>query len=292
MPTATPLTTYYDQTNAPRLVRSYCVFVDFLGFRHEIKTAVELGNEDEVFQRFMRMVEPEIKQLVPSEKDSIEGWPRMWDAKVFTDNVVLGYALWSGHGEKEFGQAICQLVQFQISVAMQGHFVRGGWAVGNLFMNQNTVFGSALLDAHHLESSYAVFPRIVLSPEMKDYVLHHIAFYSSDAPQYEDLLIDAKGDVMTNYLAETIVDGRVNWALLEKHSQIISTRLSEYSSNERVLPKYQWLAAYHNFFCDLVRKGEGYSDAVRVVGAFPDYGLRSLKREDSPYPPSAKKAWM
>jgi hypothetical protein len=292
MSSEAPQTAYYDEKKAPRLVRSYCVFVDFLGFRHEIKAAVQSGQEEAVFHRFMRKVEPEIQRIiVPSDDDTLEGWPRMWDAKVFTDNVVLGYALWSGHGEKEFGHAICQLMEFQLSVALQGHFVRGGWAVGNLFMNQNTVFGSALLDAHDLESNHANYPRIVLSPEMKDYVLHHMAFYASDPPQCEHLLIDGKDDLATNYLSETVVDGCVEWELLEQHAQVISKSLGEHAGNERVLPKYQWLAAYHNYFCGLVRNGEGYSDVVRVRGEFPDFGIRCLRREDSPYPPSAKKAW-
>jgi len=284
-------TAYYDENGSPRLVRSYCVFVDFLGFRHEIKTAVQSGKEEEIFHRFMRTVEPEIQRIiVPSDDDTLEGWPRMWDAKVFTDNVVLGYALWSGHGENEFGHALFQLLEFQLSVALQGHFVRGGWAVGKLFMNQNTVYGTALIDAYDLESKEADVPRILLSAEMKDFVFRHMAFHS-EPPQCEHLMIDGKGAVMTNYLSETVVDGGVEWAMLEQHAKVITERLTEHAGSERVRSKYLWLASYHNHFCDLVQNGEGYSDVVRVQGEFPDFGIRCLRREDSPYPPSAKKAW-
>lgn len=286
------LTAFYDEKNEAQLRHSYCAFIDILGFTDEIKAAANSGREDDLFRRFMRDIEPQVRQvIVPSEKDNLDGWPRMWDAKVFTDNAILGYALWSGHGEKEFGHALFQLMEFQLGVALKGFFVRGGWAVGNLFMNQNTVFGSALLEAYALESKVAVYPRVILSPTMKDYVLHHMSFYAEDPPQCDHLLIDGAGVMMTHYLTETIPDGSVQWEWLEQHARTVSQRLGEFSGNARVFEKYQWLAAYHNFFCDQVHDAEGYSEEVRVPGDFPDFGLRRLRRDDSPYPPSPKKPW-
>ncbi|MEZ6117132.1 MAG: hypothetical protein R3C28_11240 [Pirellulaceae bacterium] len=140
------------------------MFADFLGFRHEIIESVKRGDEDKLFQRFMQDVEPAIDRVTkPSELEESTSFPRMWDAKVFTDNVVLGYVIWSATGEKEFGSAICDLMEFQLAAVLKGFFIRGGWAVGNLFMNRNTVFGAALLDAYDLETNVAVQPRIVLS---------------------------------------------------------------------------------------------------------------------------------
>lgn len=277
-------TIYFDDDKKPRLVQSYCVFADFLGYRHEIKEAVGRGEEEAVFQRFMDEIEPEIENIIqPSPNDDTPGFPRMWDAKVFTDNVVLGYAIWSDHGENEFGHAICQLIEFQMAVALKGFFVRGGWSFGNLFMNRNTVFGASLLDAYELESKVANYPRIILSDDLKDLVFRHMARYGSDPPQCYHLIVDADGLLMTNYLSEVIIEGEVYWEDLDRHAKLIAERLEEHSENDRVLEKYRWLAAYHNFFCAFLTDHEDYSDAILVKGDFPDYGLRQLLREDSPY---------
>lgn len=282
-------TAYFDSAGNPRLLKSYCVFADFLGFKHLIVESINQRQEETVFRRFMNEIEPQIDNIInPDPQDGADGFPRSWDAKVFTDNVVLGYALWSDRGEKEFGHAITQLIEFQYVTALKGFFVRGGWAVGNLFMNRNTVFGGSLLEAYDLENTKALFPRIILSDDMKELVFLHMARYAEDPPQCNDLLVDADGCLFTNYLSESIVYGEVQWDELHSHAQVIENRLNEYSANERILPKYQWLASYHNFFCDLVSNGEGYSDSVRVPGAFPKYGLRQLTHDESPYVVEAK----
>lgn len=284
-------TVFFDKDGKPQLLTSYCVFVDLLGFRHEIRAAVSSGSEKEVFDQFMSVVEPEIQRtMMPQEDEGDDRFPRCWDAKVFTDNVVLGYPIHS-HGESEFGFALTQLLEFQLHLALEGYFVRGGWSVGLLFMNQNTIYGSALLDAYDLEQEHAVYPRVILSEGVKDFVYHHMAFYAEHPPQCQHLLCDANGMLMTNYLSEVIGDEWIEWDWLVKHAKQISLRLEQYSGTKKVFAKYEWLAAYHNFFCDLLKDSEEYAEDVRVKGTFPDAGLRLLTREDSPYPPSPKRRW-
>ncbi len=43
--------------------------------------------------------------------------------------------------------------------------IRGGIAIGNLYHNDDIVFGKALNDAYYLESECAIFPRIILTEE-------------------------------------------------------------------------------------------------------------------------------
>jgi hypothetical protein len=44
--------------------------------------------------------------------------------------------------------------------------VRGGATVGNLYHSNGIVFGDALIEAYRLESSVAVYPRVVLSQKI------------------------------------------------------------------------------------------------------------------------------
>jgi hypothetical protein len=206
----------------------------------------------------------------------------MWDAKVFTDNIVLGYALWSGHGENEFGNVLMQVIEFQMSVALNGHFVRGGWAIGKLFMNANTVFGAPLLEAYELESTQAVFPKIILSDGVKDVVKHHMTFYAEDnrPPHCRYIAIDNVGTLFVHYLMWLAEGEEIDWEPLQTHKQRVEDNLTRHKENGRVYAKYEWLAAYHNFFCDYYADEPGYSAGYRIAGTFPDFGIRFLERTD------------
>lgn len=277
-------TVYYDGNGKPRLVPSFCVFADFLGYRNEIREAIGRGEEDKVFQQFISNIEPEIdNSIYPDARGETRGFPRLWDAKVFTDNIVLGYSLWSGRGEKEFGHAITQLMAFQYAVALKGFFVRGGWAMGNLFINRNTVFGGSLLEAYDLESNSAIYPRIILSDSMKDLVFQHMARYASNPPQCDHLLVDDHGVLFLNYLSEAVLDLEPQWEELRRHGELVSHRLAQHALDNHVLLKYQWLAAYHNFYCGLLSNVSGYDSSILVPGEFPSFGLRQLSHDESPY---------
>ena len=275
------MTHYYDENDHPRLLPSYCIFADFLGFRQEIKDAVASDKEEEVFRHFMAKVEPIIREVTGSTLlESSER--RMWDTKVFTDNVIFGYPLWSQDGESELAQPLLTLSVFQLSCAIEGYFVRGGWAVGKLFINENTVYGAALLDAYELENTKAVYPRIVLSDRFKELARSHMTHYAPDysPPHCRYLIIDDCGALAVNYLIIVAEEEEVRWDLLDRHARCVSQKLGEHKNNQRVLEKFQWLAAYHNFICDQLTHEDGYSSGIRIAGEFKDFGVRCLTRED------------
>src|SRR5271157_4123340 len=276
-------TFYYDQEQRPQLRNSYCVFLDFLGFTDEIRVSADKGEEEAVFRRFMTEIVPLIKTLIlPQAADNDRQYPRRWDAKVFSDNMIVGHVVWTEDGEAEFGRTLVPLMEFQLRAACSGYFVRGGWSLGNLFMDETTVFGTALLDAYELESKQAKFPRIILSDEMKEKVFRQMS--SQAHPAHCDyLIVDDAGNLMTHYLANTISDDEIEWGAIVAHSSVIRDRLSDHASNERVLPKYKWLAAYHNFFCESLQNAPGYCVDVKIPGDLPDYGIRRLQTKDSPY---------
>ena len=109
-------TFYYDQEQKPQLRNSYCVLLDFLGFTDEIRVAADKGEEEAVFRRFMTQIVPLIKTLIlPQAADNDRQSPRRWDAKVFSDNMVLGHVVWTEDGEDEFARTLVPLMEFQLS---------------------------------------------------------------------------------------------------------------------------------------------------------------------------------
>lgn len=277
---------FYDENGSPRLSNSYCVFADLLGFKDEIMNSCQSGREEDVFQSFMQKAEPEIRRIFhPEDEGSVPGNDREWVVKIFSDNILLVYPLWTEYAEHEFGAEIGHIMYFQMAMALQGYFVRGGWSVGKLFVNKNTVWGKPLIEAYGLEKDCAVYPRIILSPDMKELVFRQSSFYAidQDSPHCRQLIIDEKGTISTNYLSQAILSGYVDPDVLMKHREQIMRNLKNYQKNDKIRLKYEWLAAHHNHFCGNLTEEEGYSSSYFVERDFNDFGIRALTNRDSPY---------
>lgn len=74
---------------------------------------------------------------------------------------MIGYPIHTD-GEIELGNAFSDLSYFQMIMSMEGFFIRGGIAIGDLYMDEITVFGSGLMEAYQAETTLARDPRIVL----------------------------------------------------------------------------------------------------------------------------------
>jgi hypothetical protein len=173
--------------------------------------------------------------------------------KVFTDNIVLGIPIFDD-GESELGRMIYLVGNYQSTLLQHGFFVRGGITVGDLYMDEDTVYGNALLDAHAAEASLARDPRIVLDSKAMALVHQHLTYYGTVeiAPHNEDLLVDSDTQMFVNYLLVPL-DGRAPdasyYAALERHRALAMARLAEFADRPQVWSKYAWAGTYHNVIC-------------------------------------------
>jgi len=266
-----PKTMYFDDDGRPVLQPSFCLFIDILGYTQQIQHAFAEGHGAEAFEQYYTSVAAKIRNLIiPDPKFDSKFSPRAWDAKVFTDNIVLGYALWSDHGENELGNAVLQAAHYQLQLALDGFFARGGMAIGELFMDELTVFGPALLDAYNIEHSVADVPRIALSRDVVALAKRYTEFYASphESPENQTILIDADGVGFLNYLDDLIhsdVDGIMVLAdYVAQHRDNIQRRLADFRNRSKIWSKYHWLASYHNWFCDQVQDVPGFADDLRI----------------------------
>ncbi|NUW72306.1 hypothetical protein HOP38_07240 [Vibrio mediterranei] len=251
---------YFDDEQ-PVLKRSYCVFMDVLGFSEMISSSSEQPNELELFHKYHDVTSKMVARLSEhTERGSV------LSMKVFSDNIVLALPWFSPDGESEFGFILMALREYQLSMALNGYFVRGGISVGKLFVDDNMIYGKALLDAYALESKFANDPKIILSDEVLEIVRSHTQFYASPkhSPQNSDVVIDADGKGFISYLDELIEehsDGyRINAELLLLHKQKVIEAVELHRMNTKVWYKYHWLCDYHNYFCRQVADMPGYSD--------------------------------
>ena len=143
---------------------------------------------------------------------------------------------------------IQSIAHYQRSMVLNGFFVRGGLTIGSIYLDENIIFGKALLDTYKYESKIANTPRIIIDDNVKVEIEKYITKkdYKEDTPQNKYVLIDDDKNEFIDYLTITHLD----WNKILKHKKVIENKLMENRSDIRVLSKYQWVANYHNFFCD------------------------------------------
>jgi hypothetical protein len=169
-------------------------------------------------------------------------------------------------------------------MALKGCFIRGGLAVDKLFMDENSVYGVALLEAYRLESKVAVNPIVVLCDSAMELVDMHIGYYSGEiAPQLRDVLKGPEGRYFLNYLTECIIEGDDQEYLdvksLRLHKKQIELALKTYAAVPTVFSKFSWLAAYHNYFCDTVSGYPKFEDSLKVSATLATVQFQRLAKK-------------
>jgi len=250
---------------------SYCAFLDVLGFSDRIKESAENNERDKLLQEFHSIFKEMINQLEEETKDSLLYF------KSFTDNVLLACPRFSEDMESEFGFILWSISAYQLQMSLHGFFIRGGLSIGPLFIDDNSVYGEALLEAYHLENKHANNPIVVLSDYTMKLVDKHVGYYRGmEAPQIRTLLVNTDGRYFINYLSECVIDTYEGLELdthsLNLHKEQIENALVKYAAIPSVYAKFSWLSTYHNYFCNSVSMYSTYTDNLKI-----DSGLMSVK---------------
>lgn len=231
---------YYNSAGKPCLEESVIVVADVLGFSALTREAFRNGRESEQLQTIHSALEKSLKNV--SDPSGVK-----WFTKLFTDNIVVGYRfIGAGNGTFEFPQACHSVGHFQREMAMEGFFIRGGVAVGQIHMSDTLIYGKILEELQQAEKR-ALYPRIVLLDSAIEY------FESRrKEPLLKDIvwMDDCDGVLYINYLYPLGAMKNSHRAdKISKHKSIIESRLNEYKSDAGIAQKYAWLARYHNKFC-------------------------------------------
>lgn len=241
----------YDQ-DKPSLVESIVCAIDILGFSQMIIDSYNDGYGDKLLREVNYLINKNKQCIIPNKYSQGK-------IKIFTDNMVVAYPI-KGDGEEELDEILENVSEYQFNLALEGLFVRGGVSTGAFYINEDIVFGPALLDAHNTESKLACYPRIILDNKTVKRLQNYISYYDV-APQNNKIFIDSDGQWFLNYL-NTIFKfytecsneyefERIQVELLLRHKEQIEKMLLKYKENIRVWDKYVWTANYHNYFCDL-----------------------------------------
>ena len=258
----TMLNPYVQEGNPPTTQKSVVAFLDVLGFSQRMKDAYEQHSAAHLLTEFRAALDCAYQHFSDHVTERILGAEQAakeaasWHVKAFTDNIVIGYPIFAREpdAEAELGSLLLAIRDYQLEMTVRGFFLRGGVSIGELYMDDEIVFGDALIEAYETEQRVARDPRIVISKSAQGYVRQHFGFYGHPAysPHDEVMLKDTDGQLFVNYLGATYDDDpeSPDWSKISQHRIAVEGSLEKFRENPPIWSKYAWVANYHNFLCE------------------------------------------
>jgi len=231
----------------------YCkaivTFLDILGFRQLVSEA-----DSKIINEILNVME---EMTTPGKDQGLLYDP---ETIAFSDSIVRVRKVDAGENAKYpigllFNELI-DIVHAQSQLIDFGILIRGGIAFGDISINENRIFGPALVRAYDLESNYAKYPRLVLDPALlKEYKANKLLkkrdhSYEMDSEYVKDLI--KQGDDGLFYVdyaravAKELDELEMYPNFLRRHREVIIEAASKYKDISKDLEKYFWLATYHN----------------------------------------------
>lgn len=226
-------------------------FLDVLGFRNLIK--------DESAESINSILEKMSKVAAP--KADLNDDPYHPVTTTFSDCVMrISFTDSKANSDFQIGllfYELLALVHAQSELIDNDVIVRGGVAFGDIFLEDQRVFGPAMVDAYELESKKAIYPRIVISPKWMEVLKTDRLIRSKNNTLKQEFwhihqLVrqDDDGLYFIDYIRaiqSELDDPEAGYILfLKRHSSLIKRNLNKHAGQERVLDKYKWLSRYHD----------------------------------------------
>ncbi len=251
---------YVDSDGNATIRECSVAFMDLLGFSSMVLEAHKAGNSLEVYRKLKASQEEAMIWIGTSPDDYDELKKDPWQIRTFSDCIVVADPLSgilgdprSGEGESEICGMINDIAAFQLMLTNDGYFLRGCMTVGEFLMDDEFIFGEALIRTYEGESKMAVNPRILIINPAIDHLRHHLGYYSppSFSAVYKDILQDADGSLFISYLNAIYLGEYPFYDMVEKHRDVVHEKLTIHRNDAdlKIFKKYEWVAQYHNFFC-------------------------------------------
>jgi hypothetical protein len=231
--------------------KAIVTFLDVLGFRSLIKSET-CDAIDSILEKMSKYAAP----IADPDDD-----PYHPVTTVFSDCVMrISFTDSKENSDYQIGllfYELLALVHAQSELIDNDVIVRGAVAFGDISYKNERVFGPAMVDAYELESSKAVFPRIIISPTWMDVLKSDRLIRSKNHTLKEELIYinklirkDEDGLYFIDYIRairSELDDPEAGYiSFLKRHQRLIKNNLKKHATQERVLEKYKWLSRYHD----------------------------------------------
>jgi len=227
-------------------------FLDILGFKNIIeeseKDSLKLQYTLEALE-ILNTYKTDSEQNYGATHESVQ-------VTQFSDSIVVSFLL------EERDQLILALIDLQVMIVElinYGFLLRGGISSGNLIHTSDVLIGTALHEAYQLESSIAIYPRIIISQQLINDYLDINNKNDDFGRNFEEsdinnlLLMSDDGYYMIDYFfsVKNIFDNEYYYVFyLQKMYHIISNGCK--SKNNKVNVKFKWMKEKYNYIVNQV----------------------------------------
>lgn len=149
----------------------YVAFIDILGF----KNLIDDSECEDIYNIFQSILDFEPHPLISNASVY-----KHIHHTIMSDSIVVYIEAAITDGFISLAD-VCSQIQMRLSRNHPPIFVRGGIAKGSLYHQNNILFGTGLTKAYILESTAAIYPRIIFSNEVRENALENTKnFYMFD----------------------------------------------------------------------------------------------------------------
>lgn len=252
-------------------------FLDVLGFQNKLKEfeneAKEYykGNLEETIVENLETDDASNGQIYFSNNasDFIDTFekaiskldPEKFSYYLFSDNICITARDLNLNGERSLIELLLVISELYFEFAQMGYFLRGGIDYG-LFIDKSSIaLGIPLATAYKMETTQAVFPRIILSQsfikQLEDYPNENVQEFAS---VFTSSLIKNSCEISYLNVFNHIFKVEDKENFFEKYSHYIKKNLNINKSSENVFLKYRWLADEFNSFIEIYTTSLAYLD--------------------------------
>lgn len=162
----------------------------------------------------------------------------------FSDSIVISALAGTTDSFEMLQQLLSGIMEL---VDNYGILVRGGIARGLLIHDREMVVGPAMIEAYHLESKVAMYPRIIIAKDLKEQIETDLVEYLrshttlKDVPGFNNLFkTDEDGWCYLDYVNP---DENFHVLNIEHHLMVLEQLVQKnlQSTNRSVKEKYLWL---------------------------------------------------
>lgn len=215
---------------------SYVAFIDILGFSNLVKT----GNIKRIISSLTKLSER--KKLIEKDNGSIGG--DNVTVSAFSDSIFI-----STPSIHDGARKICYYSGFLAKELLDNSVLcRGAIIRGEIYHQDGICFGPGLITAYQLETSTAIYPRIIVSDDVVDsFYGDYTKSFSIDPKTNRYFLKGDDGlnyiDVFDIYYHYWGVSGEYEFSQSDRDrlSSIISALENEAASSDRTRAKLMWL---------------------------------------------------
>lgn len=236
----------------PGYEQRYCAFIDILGFR-ELIQKINHGELSTLTLRTMLELVHRPSRL--RVQDAMLKASEL-HAQSISDAVAISVSCTSVGLLHLFSV----LEDLALRLLAAGSLLRGAIAKGPLYHDERMVFGQALVDAYHLESNIARYPRIMISRNVVQdaqdagthYNLASHILQAEDGPHYLHVLRMMEVEIGIAVRENAAIDPseQEDLAQFVIAGRFLQTRLNESVDDPKIFEKVQWFANYFNRYIE------------------------------------------